>query len=704
VLLFIFIPLNTQHNYHPYKHIHLISNKTLYWFIFTKQVQTTISKHTLHRKDVVYMPQHMDKELIALIELSEEIARKMKANYLGSEHILLALLKTKNSYIRVFVSPYQMTYNNVYEALEQCCVYSSMNSLTFTKSVEAILECTLQSTYTEHKQKAKIRDLELALLQYPECVAYELLLEYKVDINELKSLIERDKWMSELNKIKELQNLNIKMENEKPIVLGRDKEINMIITILSRKEKANPLLIGEPGIGKSAIIEEVARRIAHKEVPVCMQDTIIYELNINTLVAGTKYRGEFEEKMDRICSTVKKYRNAVLFIDEIHQIVGAGKAEGSIDVATVFKPYLARSEIRVIGATTLTEYTKYIENDRALERRFQTITILEPRKEEVFDMLSNKIRSLCTYHQVKITPEIIHYAIEESDRYLINRYYPDKTIDVIDLAATRTKLNNKVYIDKKDIQCVIEELTNITHDDTKTLNIQPLIRKYPTLTPSIHTFQKSYLDTHYHTEDTSPTGVYYLCSPNRNEVNEFTRDLASAISTKTSYVELPLHLYNEASSLYYLTSSKDGPFYTPWKDLKKTPQTLFLLLNFDLAHMDVQHFFMRIFELGKWKDTEGKEHDFRNCIFLITKEQKQVSKLGLERTTHTPIPYADEYIQLSEFTRTEFDSYAELLMESWQVEIAEDLLEDCYDRSSDRKSQIRNLKRVLSELKTNQNA
>lgn len=650
------------------------------------------------------MPRNMEKELITLIELSEEIASKMKSNYLGSEHILLALLKTRNSYIRIHVLPNQMTYENVLTKLKKCYVLSSNEPLSFTKSVEVILENTLRSTYSHNKQKAKIRDLELALLQYQSCVAYELLTEYKVDIDELRMWIERDKWMSELNKIKELQNLNMKMENEKAIVLGREKEINSIITILSRKEKANPLLIGEPGIGKSAIIEEVARRIAHKEVPTCMQDTIIYELNINNLVAGTKYRGEFEEKMERICTTVKKYRNAVLFIDEIHQIVGAGKAEGSIDVATVFKPYLARSEIRVIGATTLNEYNKYIESDRALERRFQTITILEPRKEEVFDMLANKIRSLCAYHQVKITPEIIHYAIEESDQYLINRYYPDKTIDVIDLAATRAKLNSKVYIDKKDIQGVIEDLTNITHNDTKTFNIQPLLKKYPTLKDNIYTFQKSYLESHYDTDHTAPIGVYYLCSTNRNEVNEFTRDLANTVATRAPYIEIPLHLYNEVSSLYYLTSSKDGPFYTPWKDLKKTPQTVFLLLNFDLAHMDVQHFFMRIFELGKWKDTDGKEHDFRNCTFLITKEQIQGSKLGLERNSNTPVTHADEYIQLLEFTRSEFDSYVALLMERYQVEIAEDLLNECYDRSSDRKSQIRSLKRILSALKTNQNA
>lgn len=652
------------------------------------------------------MFQNMDKELIELIELSEDIAKKMKANYVGSEHLLLALLKCRKSVIRSFVAKYGMSYNTTREDLLQCYVNSTSNYRAFTKIVEEILNETMQIALMDHRDYAEIRDLEYAILQSEKSVAYELLLEYEVDIDTLIRTIAREKWMNELGKIKELQNLNQKMENEKQIVLLREKEINTITTVLSRKEKANPLLIGEPGIGKSAIVEEIARRIAQKEVPSCLQDIVIYELNINNLVAGTKYRGEFEEKMDKICSAVKKYHNAVLFIDEIHQIVGAGKAEGSIDVATVFKPYLARSEIKVIGATTLNEYTKYIENDRALERRFQTITIQEPRKEEIFPMLGKKVKTLSEYHQVEISEEMVKLAIEESDTYLINRHFPDKTIDILDLAATRAKLKGHKQIEALDIYEIVEELTNIKRSSLSNWNISKLLTKYPSCTKAIDKLKDRYEESEYRFDIHSPKGVYYVASSKREEVCEFTRDVAKSISSIMSYTEIPMNLYNESNSLYYLTSTKEGPFYKPWNDLRKSPQMLFLLQNFDLAHPDVQHFFLRIFELGRWKDSEGKEYDFRNSIFLISKIHQEENSLGLERGVKNQkwMSNADEYILLSPFTRAEFNSYARIMMDNYQMEIAEEVLEDCFENEGSRSEQIRQLKKLLRQKNTNQKA
>ena len=653
------------------------------------------------------MLQNMDKELIEMIEQSEDIARKMKANYVGSEHLLLALLKYRKSLIKTFVSRYGMSYSSVKDDLLQCYIYSSDTKYQFTKVVEEILNDTMRIAYQEGNELACIKDLELALCLHRKSVAIELLIEYEIDIDELIMFIERDKLMNELNKIKELQNLNIKMENEKQIVLQREKEINTIMTILSRKEKANPLLIGEPGIGKSAIVEEVARRIVQKEVAPCLQDLVIYELNINNLVAGTKYRGEFEEKMEKICTTVKKYKNAVLFIDEIHQIVGAGKAEGSIDVATVFKPYLARSEIKVIGATTINEFNKYIENDRALERRFQTITILEPKKDDVMAMVANKVKTLCEYHQVEIPETMIKLAVEESDTYLINRHFPDKTIDILDLAATRAKLRRSKVVDKTDIEEIVEELSNVKHDFTIEWDVESMMNKYPSCINAISKLKESYEMSAYRLDTNVPRGIYYVVSKIREEVCEFSRDVLLSFSRRGfNVVEIPMRLYNEPSSLYYLTSSKEGPFYKPWNDLKKSPQMVFLLQNFDLAHNDVQHFFKRIFELGRWKDFEGKEYDFRNCIFLLSQVSESTNMLGLERreNTKSSLELVNETIVLPNFARGEFTSYANTMMEDWNVEIAEEVLNECFDSNSSRGAQIKQLKRIFHQIKTNQNA
>lgn len=653
------------------------------------------------------MLQNMDKDLIELIELGEDIARKIKANYVGSEHLLLALLKSKKSRVKTYLSKYGMTYSSVKEHLMQCYICFQDTQYQFTKSAEEILNETMRIAFQDSRMLANIKDLELALCSNKSSVAYELLMEYDVNVEELILFIERGKLMSELDKIKELQNLNQKMENEKQIVLQREKEINTIMTILSRKEKANPLLIGEPGIGKSAVVEEIARRIAQKEVAPCLQDVVIYELNINNLVAGTKYRGEFEEKIEKICTVVKKYKNAVLFIDEIHQIVGAGKAEGSIDVATVFKPYLARSEIKVIGATTINEYNKYIENDRALERRFQTITILEPRKEDVFKMIENKIKSISTYHQVDIPDSVIKMAIEESDTYLINRHYPDKAIDILDLAATRAKLRKSKSVEDNDIVEIVEELSNVKHNLLNQWGVKDLFYKYPSFTEAINKLREAYDISAYRVDRNSPRGIYYLVSKNREEVCEFARDVLNSLSKcNFSGVEIPMRLYNEPSSLYYLTSAKEGPFYKPWNDLKKSPQMVFLLQNFDLAHNDVQYFFKRIFELGRWKDSEGKEYDFSNCIFLLTEFQESSSLFGFERRdkSQSELEIANETILLPPFSKEEFTSYAKIMMDKMNVRISEEILDDCYENNTNRGARIKQLKRIFHQIKTNQNA
>lgn len=642
------------------------------------------------------MYQDMSQDLIELIELAEEIARLMHDSNVGSEHLLLAILKLDNSYFAKQLAEYDMTYLSVKDDLLKCYHFEEAYSLIFTKAVEDIFEFSILHAREEKREKCELEDLYYTLLHYECSLAFEILLEYHVNIPEIEKGIAQNITMNELNKIKELTNLNLKMENQRPVVLCRENEIMKIITVLSRKEKSNPLLIGEPGTGKSAIIEEIARRISNNEISDCLKNYVIYELNINNLVAGTKYRGEFEEKIEKICQSVKKYNKVILFIDEIHQIVGAGKAEGSIDVATVFKPYLARNEIRVIGATTIAEYTKFIEKDRALERRFQTLVLEEPDVEMTLKMITNKVNGLKRYHHVDISNDVVKQAVLEADNYLLSRHFPDKAIDVIDLACTRAKLLNHKSVSHDDIKQVISDLCNThfeEHIDYSKLNL-----RYPKYNHIIERLDE--LSTTFNESiDELPKAVWNFKSKSAEDANQFVCDVAKVFNTNN--IILPMQLYNEATSLYELTSSKDSTFYKPWNDLKKTSSFVFVLLNFDRAHNDVKKFFYNIFETGKWKNNDGVVHDFRHSIFLITSSLDSSSALGFNSEYKVRgNSYFDEEFVLEKMGKEEYLNVAKEYLNKYDVEIASDELEVLYEEMGE-KYMKKYLKLVINNIKKN---
>ena len=335
------------------------------------------------------------------------------------------------------------------------------NDIQVTQVVDDILERSAKLAQEHHLDRIDVNMLSLALLKTSSCVANEILIRYDVEIDALLRELSGGA-TSELDQISELRNLNRSHNNHD--IVGRDSELELMISILSRKEKANPLLIGEPGVGKTALVEKLAGMIAEKQVPETLQDALIYELHLNSLVAGTKYRGDFEEKIQNLIQVLEKHPNVILFIDEIHQMIGAGKSEGSIDVSSVLKPYLARGLIKCIGATTLDEYEKYIEKDRALERRFQVIMVKEPDKEACEGMIISKIKEYETFHQVHIPKHMVHEMIEYCDYYMPQRKFPDKAIDVMDLACVYAKRTKSKTVDEAIIRRVIEQLTAIPLD------------------------------------------------------------------------------------------------------------------------------------------------------------------------------------------------------------------------------------------------
>lgn len=332
-----------------------------------------------------------------------------------------------------------------------------VEELQITQVVDDILERGMSLSSRKQNTMMDVDSLTLALLQTNSCVATEILHRYDVDEEVLLLQMEHGS-MSELDKISELRNLNMCGANQD--IVGRDAELNFMISVLSRKDKANPLLIGEPGVGKTALVEKLAGMIQQNLVP-SLKDACIYELHLNSLVAGTKYRGDFEEKLQNIIRLLEKYPNVILFIDEIHLMIGAGKSEGSIDVSSVLKPYLARGVIKCIGATTIEEYEMYIEKDRALERRFQIITIREPDVEDTIKMLKAKKKEYEDFHAVKIQEEVLEQIVKYCAYYMPQRKFPDKAIDVLDLACVGAKRQSERSVSEDMVRDVIEKLTDI---------------------------------------------------------------------------------------------------------------------------------------------------------------------------------------------------------------------------------------------------
>ena len=379
--------------------------------------------------------------LIAGLEMKE-----LKHPYIGSEHLLLGILKHNNIISRKLKN-YNLTYNKFKEEIIKTIGKGTKESkyLLYTPLLKRIL-----NNVSDYKE-VTVKDLFNSLLSEGDGIAIRLLISMNIDIDKLINIKEKPK--KELRIINKYGiNLNEKaLNNEIDPVIGREKETERLIEILSRRCKNNPILVGKAGVGKTAIVENLSRKIINGEVPLFLRNKKIISIDLSSLVAGTKYRGEFEEKINRLIKEVELNDDIILFIDEVHCIVGAGGAEGAIDASNILKPALARGKIRLIGATTTDEYKKYIEKDEALKRRFQNIEILEPTKNMTKKILY-KLKPLYEkYHNVIIDNKIIDYIVNQSDKYIKDRCEPDKSIDILDEVCAKTSLKGSKELKKYDL-------------------------------------------------------------------------------------------------------------------------------------------------------------------------------------------------------------------------------------------------------------
>lgn len=408
-----------------------------------------------------------------ILNLAIKISEEMGHNYVGSEHLLCALSENENSVIGRVLSSKNIGFSEMKEILRQSIGEGRKTQLSpesFSPDIKNIIDYSLRLARSQGLTLAGAQHLFIGMLSDTESSAFYILYKLGINSNDIASEFAGNPGMaqkaggSEIDSTPTLDKYGrdltkLAKENKIDPVIGRDKEIQRVVQILSRRTKNNPVLIGEPGVGKTAIAEGLALKISKNEVPDILKDKRIVTLDLNSMVAGSKYRGEFEERMQKVLEEVKASTNTMLFIDEIHTIVGAGSAEGSMDAGNILKPSLARGELQVIGATTINEYRKYIEKDAALERRFQPVMVDEPSEEDSVAILKGIRDKYEAHHKVKILDDAIYAAVDMSSRYIGDRFLPDKAIDLIDEAASRIRLKSVTSPQSlKKIEKKIEEL------------------------------------------------------------------------------------------------------------------------------------------------------------------------------------------------------------------------------------------------------
>jgi len=594
--------------------------------------------------------------------------------YVGSEHLLLALLK--NSALKEKLNEYHLSYKKFKEELISVVGIpkKNMEINLYTPLLKRIISCALEDAKENNRGEVTSSHLLLAMLDEGEGIAIRIMIGLDIDIDSLYDEL-KVKPNDILNSKLEIMNvgevLNDKASNFDKVI-GRDKEIDSLIEVLLRKKKSNPLLIGPAGVGKTAIVEELARRIKEHEVPSSLENKIIIDLPMGDLVSGTKYRGEFEERLTKIIKEVIKNKNIILFIDEVHSMVNAGGAEGAINAGDILKPYLARGEIRVIGATTTREYEKFIAKDKALERRFEIIKVNEPNLEETKDIISGLKDSYEHHHNLKITNENIEDIVTLGNKYLFGRFNPDKTIDLLDSVCAYVKRKNMIIkTDKESINKLkalkkekeekvknglFDEALNICEkiskleskeQDNKTSNEEitkndilkvienksniPMFLNYEEILTKVSNIleEKIYSEEKAKKQIINNLNIYFkkdknlkllLLGPSGVGKTSSVKHLSETL--KMNLIRLDMSEYNLETSVNKLIGVSHG--YVGYDDdyifnkVKYNPYSVILVDEIEKSHPSVLNLFLQIMDEGFITDAHGEKIDFSHTLIFMT--------------------------------------------------------------------------------------
>lgn len=438
--------------------------------------------------EVIHMMQRFTDDAQRVLSFAQEAALELGHDYVGTEHVLIGLIKVKNGVAAKALNELGLSAETIIEDVEEHIGRGNKkaSSVYMTPRVKHVLELAVEVSNHMNHNYVGTEHILLGLLSDGGGVAVGLLRNHNIRASDIVEVIrdilgssgrtshnsEDNQDSSSLGDLADFgTDLNESAKQGKiDPVIGRDKEISRVIQILSRRTKNNPVLIGEPGVGKTAIAEGLAQRIVNGNVPEILRNKRIISLSISSMLAGAKYRGEFEERLKKAIDEVQKHDDMIIFIDEIHTLVGAGATEGAMDAANILKPALARGEFQVIGATTLDEYKKHIEKDAALERRFQPVLVGEPSEEDALEILKGLRDRYEAFHKAKITDEALEAAVSLSSRYITDRFLPDKAIDVVDEAASKVRM--KVSSAAPDVKALETRLADVKKEKEAAVTAQ----------------------------------------------------------------------------------------------------------------------------------------------------------------------------------------------------------------------------------------
>lgn len=556
---------------------------------------------------------------LEMIDKALRIAKSLGKKLVGTEHLLLAMYQVEESICHFLLEEKDITYEKLLEVVNGLVILRKNESKedTYSKKFQEVILYAQRLSEDLESEYVYDEHIFYVMLKEYDTVAYVVLEKLGLDIEELKRDIEE---IFSFDEAKEKENIpypfliNLSTSQKiHPFVL-RNNYIEKIKYILSKKQKNNPLLIGNAGVGKTAIVEGLSE---------ILKDVSIYQLDLGSIVAGTKYRGELEEKLTKAMEYIKR-KKAILFIDEIHNIVGAGSNDGSLDIANILKPYLSRSDIKLIGATTLDEYYCHIDKDKALSRRFQNVFIDEPTEKETYVILKEIKASYEEYHNVKYSDQILQEIIEKSKLYLVRRSFPDKAIDVMDEIGTRKKSSNKSF--SKLIDETIEDLTGI-----KNLTLERLKKvelNYPSLKPKYLQFIKK------KEFEVNTNNLAFAMVNSDFNVEYLIEDLYKLFAFKKEmYLEIDLENYIDYASINNLIGSSKG--YVGYEQggilsehILKYPLSLVYFKNIKSAHPSINQFIKSLLKKNHFLDNKGRTIYLTNTIFLLDTDKIKNKEIG----------------------------------------------------------------------------